>query len=72
VYSKVSTSALGPIQPPIQWVLGALFPGVKRPGREADLSPPFSAKVQGNCAFINTVELQRREESGQRYGEFLR
>jgi len=28
--------ALGPTQPPIQWVLGALFLGIKRPVREAD------------------------------------
>jgi hypothetical protein len=34
-----STPALGSTQPPIQWV-----PGVKRPGREADHSPPTSAK----------------------------
>jgi len=26
---------IGLIQPPAQWVLGALSPGVKRPGREA-------------------------------------
>jgi hypothetical protein len=35
--SLVSTSSrtvLGPIQHPIQWVLGALSPGVKRPGRD--------------------------------------
>jgi hypothetical protein len=29
---------LGPTQPPNQWVLGAIFPGVKRPEREADHS----------------------------------
>jgi len=27
------TKSLGPTQPPIQWVLGALSLGVKRPGR---------------------------------------
>jgi hypothetical protein len=32
----MSRSALGPIQPLIQWVLGALSLGVKRPGRESD------------------------------------
>jgi hypothetical protein len=38
--------ALGPTQPPIQWVLEALSLGVKRPGREADHSPPSSAEVK--------------------------
>jgi hypothetical protein len=37
---------LMPIQPPIQWVLCASSPGVKRPGREADHSPPSSAEVK--------------------------
>jgi hypothetical protein len=30
----------------IQWVPRALFPGAKRPGREADHSPPASAGVK--------------------------
>jgi hypothetical protein len=34
-----SRTALGPTQPPIQWVAGALSLGVKRPGREANHSP---------------------------------
>jgi hypothetical protein len=37
---------LGPNQPPIQWVPGALSLEVKRPGREADHSPPSSAEVK--------------------------
>jgi hypothetical protein len=28
-----------------KWVPGAPFPGVKRPGREADRLPPSSAEV---------------------------
>jgi hypothetical protein len=39
-------SALGPTQPPIQWVPGALSLAVKRPGREADNSPPSSTEVK--------------------------
>jgi hypothetical protein len=38
---------MGPTQPPIQWVPGALtLEEVKRPGREADHSPPSNAKVK--------------------------
>jgi hypothetical protein len=36
----------GAIQPPMQWVLGAISLGVKRLGREADHSPPSSAEVK--------------------------
>jgi hypothetical protein len=46
LFSKSSRPALGPTQPPIQWVLGALSPMVKRSGREADHSPPTSAEVK--------------------------
>jgi hypothetical protein len=44
--TTVSRTALGPTQPPIQRVAGALSLGVKLPGREADHSPPFSAEVK--------------------------
>jgi hypothetical protein len=44
--TTASRTALGPTQPPIQWVPGALSLGVKRPGREADHSPPSSAEVK--------------------------
>jgi hypothetical protein len=46
LFSTSSRLTLGPTQPPIQWVLGALSPGVKRQGREADHSPPASAEVK--------------------------
>jgi hypothetical protein len=44
--TTASRTVLGPTQPPLQWVLGALTLGVKRPGREADHSPPSSAEVE--------------------------
>jgi hypothetical protein len=44
--TTASRTALGPTQPPIQWVPGALSLVVKRPGREADHSPPSSAEVK--------------------------
>jgi hypothetical protein len=37
---------LGPNQPPVQWVPGALSLSVKRPGRDADHSPPSSAEFK--------------------------
>jgi hypothetical protein len=46
LFSTSSRPALGSTQPPIQWVPWALFPGVKRPGYEADHSPPTSAEVK--------------------------
>jgi hypothetical protein len=41
LFSMASRPALGPTQPPIQWVRG-----VKRPGHEADHSLPTSAEVK--------------------------
>jgi hypothetical protein len=46
LFTIVSRPALKPTQPPIQWVLGALSLGIKRPGREADHSPPSSDEVK--------------------------
>jgi hypothetical protein len=39
-------TTLGPTQPPIQWVLGALSPGIKQRGCEANQSHPSSAEVK--------------------------
>jgi hypothetical protein len=44
--STSSRPALGPTQPPIQWVPRDPSPGVNRPRREADHSPPDSAEVK--------------------------
>jgi hypothetical protein len=43
-----------PTQPPIQWIPGTLSPGVKRPGREADHSPPTIAEVQNTWIYAST------------------
>jgi hypothetical protein len=45
LFSIAARAALGPTQPPIQWV-----PGVKRQGREADHFPPSSAEVKNTGA----------------------
>jgi hypothetical protein len=46
LFTTASRTDLGPTQPPIQWVPGTLSLEVKRPGREADHSPPSSAEVK--------------------------
>jgi len=46
LFTIVSRTALGPSQPPVQWVLGVLSLGVKRPVREADHQPPCRAEVK--------------------------
>jgi hypothetical protein len=46
LFTTASRTALRPTQPPIQWVQGALSLGIKRPGHEADHSPPSSAEVK--------------------------
>jgi hypothetical protein len=49
-----SRLALGSTQPPIQWIPGALFAGIKRPVREADHSPPTSAEVEKAWVYTST------------------
>jgi hypothetical protein len=50
----LSRPALGATQPPIQWVLGALCPRVKRPGREANHSPPTNAEDKKMWVYTST------------------
>jgi hypothetical protein len=49
-----SRPALGSNQSPIQWVPGALSPGVKRPGCEVDHSPQTSAEVRKTWIYTST------------------
>jgi hypothetical protein len=54
LFSTASRPALGPTQPPIQWVPGDLSPGVKRQRREGDRSPPSNAEVENACRYTST------------------
>jgi hypothetical protein len=45
-FITASRPVLGSTHPPIQLVPGALSVGVKRPGREAEHSHPFSVEVK--------------------------
>jgi hypothetical protein len=54
IFSISSRPTLGSTQPPVQWVPGALSPGVNRPGREADHSPPAIAEVMKMWIYTST------------------
>jgi hypothetical protein len=54
VFATASRPALGPTQPPIQWVPGAPSLGEMRPGREADNSPPSNAEVKNEWSYTST------------------
>jgi hypothetical protein len=53
-FSKSSKPDLGPTQPPIQWISGTLYTGVKRPGREEDYSLPTSVEVKETWIYTST------------------
>jgi hypothetical protein len=53
LFTTVSRPALGPTQASLKWVLGALSLGVKRPGCEADHSPPSNADVKNAWSYTS-------------------
>jgi hypothetical protein len=44
-----------PTHPAIKWVMGALSPGVKQLGHEADHSPPTNAEVKNTWIYISIL-----------------
>jgi hypothetical protein len=58
LFTTTSTTALGPTQPPVQWVPGSLSLGVKPPGREADHSPSSSAEVKTAWSYTSTPPIR--------------
>jgi hypothetical protein len=53
LFIAVFRTALGPTQPPFQWLSGALSLGVKRLVRGADHSPPSSAEVKNAWSYTS-------------------
>jgi hypothetical protein len=56
LFTTASRLTLGPTQPSIQEVPGAVSLGVKRPGHEADHSPPSSAEVKNVWSYTSTSQ----------------
>jgi hypothetical protein len=54
LFTTASGTALGPTQPPIQWVPGALSLKVKQLEREVDHSPPSSAEIKNAWSCTST------------------
>jgi hypothetical protein len=69
LFATASTTALGPTQPPIQWVPGTLYVGVKRPGRELHLHlVPRSKNERSYTSTPNTLSrrgAQLKKAQGQ-------
>jgi hypothetical protein len=53
-FATASRPALGPSQPPIQWVPGNILRGIKRSGREADHSSLPSTEVKNVWSYTST------------------
>jgi len=58
IFSTASRLAPGPTQPPVQRVTGSLSPEMKRPGREADHSPPSSAEFMNALSYTSTPPIR--------------
>jgi hypothetical protein len=52
--ATASRPALGPNQPQNRWITRAFTPGLKRPRRELDHSPPPSAEVKDASSYTST------------------
>jgi len=53
LFATASRWALGPTQPPIQWV-----PGVKRPGRKSDYSHTYGVEVKNVWIYASTPSIR--------------
>jgi hypothetical protein len=54
LFSTACRPVLGPNQPLVQWVSGALTLGINRPGREADHSLPSHVEIKNAWSYTST------------------
>jgi len=55
LFNTMSRPALGPMQPPIQWVPGCLSLGAKWQSHEAGHSPSSSTEVKNAWSYNSTL-----------------
>jgi hypothetical protein len=48
---------LKPTETPVEWVQGAVSSGIKRPGREANLLPPFSVVDKNAWSYTAVIHI---------------
>jgi hypothetical protein len=65
LFAAASRPSRGPTQTPIQREPGALFLGVKWPGREAYHSPPTSAEVRNKWSYTHYAFMAWCSVNGQ-------
>jgi hypothetical protein len=70
--TNASRPALGPTQPPIQWVPRALSMGVKRPEREYDHSPPSIADIKNSWSYTSLPQYDFMSWCLIKHGTYLR
>jgi hypothetical protein len=58
LFAMAFRASLGPNQPPIKWVPGALSSEVKRPGSVDDHSPSSSAEIKKAWSYISTSPIR--------------
>jgi hypothetical protein len=59
LFATVTRLFVGPTQSPVQWVPGAISPGVKRPWLEAEHSHPANAEFKNAWSYTSSTPLIR-------------
>jgi hypothetical protein len=67
LFTTAFRPALGPTQPPIQWVPAALSFRLKWPDREVDHSPPSSTEIKNAWRYTSTPPVRIRSVYGSAF-----